>query len=69
MKTQRTTVIKPKARIQLQYENCPRTEDGMEIRASYKCPSCKGRGWTFGNALISLGNPDMIQKGDFSELG
>ena len=34
--------------VTLQYKNCPRTEDGMEIRASYKCNECNGRGQTFG---------------------
>ena len=35
-------------KVTLQYKNCPRTEDGQEIRASYKCNECKGKGKTFG---------------------
>lgn len=35
-------------KVTLQYKNCPRTEDGLEIRASYKCNKCNGKGKTFG---------------------
>lgn len=31
-------------KITLHYENCPRTKDGMEIRASFPCKKCKGKG-------------------------